>query len=116
MKTPKEQGVILNQIQETNELVFTLDEVEALNTLLEKAQIFYPRNVEDKRAQSLLITRIKKLQKLITNYISSIDKVFMSENEPSTKTIDLLKSQFLVIDDLYEQVNKEHYRLQLKYD
>jgi hypothetical protein len=99
--------IILQEIQGTESLVYTDEELMDLDLILNKTLKFYPKNKNEDEARKKLTRQLFKLQVMLAEYVSAIYKIILSSNKLSLSEIERLHVCFKEIQVLEKQTMDE---------
>jgi hypothetical protein len=95
--------IILKEIQGTESLVYTDEELKDLDLILNKTLKFYPRNKIENEDRKKLTGQLFKLQGMLAEYISAIYRIVQFPGKISLNEIEKLRSSFAEIQELEKQ-------------
>lgn len=99
--------IILKEIQGTEGLVYTDEELKDLDLILNKTLKFYPKNKIEDEARKKLTRQLFKLQGMLAEYVSAIYSIILKTRKLPADEIEKLRTCFTQIQVLERQVLEE---------
>lgn len=106
--------IILKEIQGTEDLVYTDEELKDLDYILNKTLKFYPKNNIEDNARKKLTRQLFELQSRLVEYVPAIYKIVISAKRLPVNEISRLRTQFHEIQHLEKQALEEFHFLILR--